>query len=370
MENEWVRDEDVIRSDPPRCRDKLLSTIVSYIPTPKHFSLLIINTYENSPELCAFSKRTGADDIHSFYRQGRVKLPLLRQPPEELEELLEQAKFIESVVAYNSMFAFTSLRGKIDIMVNNGKGPYIFLLGGQNHHRIGSLLPPEGQLPKFAQLYIYDSQNEVANRMAAFSKDNGSSTLDANIVEKLDRIFDINNEINIMYGMAVFGSQGNRGMLIQHQNMRLQQNLPEGDRTKSLKKFSQWIMDLGNGDLPTYNLESETDPAWIIVPSEFLIQSVSDPVQDIVNATYPNFAESGIPDHELELKVGSVMMLLRNTKLCQAKVGSICFFLLARDVPVYIIYFLLASNAVNAKPFWRAAFNFDKFPCVHGHIHL
>ncbi|KAK3020455.1 hypothetical protein RJ639_047579, partial [Escallonia herrerae] len=117
--------------------------------------------------------------------------------------------------------------------------------GGQNHHRIGSLLPPEGQLPKFAQLY--DSQNEVANRMSVFSKVDGSSPLDNNIVEKLVHIFDINNEI--------------------------------------------WILDLGNGDLPTYNLENETDPAWIKVPSEFLIPSVSDPVQDIVNATYPNFAE-------------------------------------------------------------------------------
>ncbi|KAK3010909.1 hypothetical protein RJ639_012633, partial [Escallonia herrerae] len=127
--------------------------------------------------------------------QGQVKLPLLLQTPEELEELLELPKFTKYVRAYNSMFAFTSLGGKIDNMVNNGKGPYIFRLGGQNHHRIRSLWPPEGQPPKFAQLYIYDSQNEVANRMSAFSKVDGSSPLDTNIVEKLVRIFDINNEI-------------------------------------------------------------------------------------------------------------------------------------------------------------------------------
>jgi hypothetical protein len=30
---------------------------------------------------------------------------------------------------------------------------------------MGSMLPPPGEPPKFAQLYIYDTENEVANRM-------------------------------------------------------------------------------------------------------------------------------------------------------------------------------------------------------------
>jgi hypothetical protein len=30
---------------------------------------------------------------------------------------------------------------------------------------MGSLLPLPGDTPKFAQLYIYDTENELANRM-------------------------------------------------------------------------------------------------------------------------------------------------------------------------------------------------------------
>lgn len=63
------------------------------------------------------------------------------------------------------MFAFTSPGAKVDNKYNNGCGPPTVRIQGQNCHRIGSLLPPEGQKPKFAQLYIYDTENEVENRM-------------------------------------------------------------------------------------------------------------------------------------------------------------------------------------------------------------
>ena len=62
------------------------------------------------------------------------------------------------------MFSFTSMGGKIDKKFNNGSGPYVFKLHGQNYHRIGSLLLEEGSTTKFAQLYIYDTENEVSNR--------------------------------------------------------------------------------------------------------------------------------------------------------------------------------------------------------------
>ena len=58
--------------------------------------------------------------------------------------------------------------GKIQSHINNGSGPPQFILGGQNYHRIGSLLPEPGATPKFAQLYIYDTQNELQNRIGHF----------------------------------------------------------------------------------------------------------------------------------------------------------------------------------------------------------
>ena len=97
--------------------------------------------------------------------RGQVKLSILQQPPELLSDLLEDRhkksrSFIENLRAYNLMFSFTSMGGKIDKEVNKGRGPYCFKMGGQNFHKIGSLLPDEGKEPKFAQLYIYDTEHE------------------------------------------------------------------------------------------------------------------------------------------------------------------------------------------------------------------
>ncbi|KAK9714185.1 hypothetical protein RND81_06G077800 [Saponaria officinalis] len=46
-------------------------------------------------------------------------------------------------------------------------GPYTFRMGGQNIHRIGSLMPSTQKTPKFCQLYIYDTKEEVHNRKNA-----------------------------------------------------------------------------------------------------------------------------------------------------------------------------------------------------------
>ncbi|XP_058775274.1 uncharacterized protein LOC131649531 [Vicia villosa] len=106
---------------------------------------------------------------------GKVELPMLRHPPEQLAKLLfdhesiVSRKFQQQIRLYNMMFAFTSPGAKIDNRFNNGRGPPTMRIQGQTCHRIGSLLPPQGQKPKFAQLYIYDTENEVENRMHGLS---------------------------------------------------------------------------------------------------------------------------------------------------------------------------------------------------------
>ncbi|GKD72991.1 hypothetical protein Tco_1331273, partial [Tanacetum coccineum] len=57
---------------------------------------------------------------------------------------------------------------KIDESINAGRGPYVFKVSGQIYHRIGSLCPPPGEAPRFLQLYIYDTDNEVENKMRHF----------------------------------------------------------------------------------------------------------------------------------------------------------------------------------------------------------
>ncbi|KAI9081228.1 hypothetical protein K1719_036800 [Acacia pycnantha] len=66
-------------------------------------------------------------------------------------------------------------------------------LKGQNHHFIGSLLPPQGNPPIYAQAYIYDTENEISNRMSTASRYVGVANLDHNIVEILKECSDKHN---------------------------------------------------------------------------------------------------------------------------------------------------------------------------------
>lgn len=90
----------------------------------------------------------------------------------------------------NGLLTFTSMGGHIDHTMTGTPGPFAFRLHGQTHHRIGSLLPPEGSNPQFLQLYIVDTENEVAIRKKAFSK--GKSD---NLVAKLIKMLDENNHL-------------------------------------------------------------------------------------------------------------------------------------------------------------------------------
>ncbi|KAF7826959.1 uncharacterized protein G2W53_018123 [Senna tora] len=114
--------------------------------------------------------------------QGKVQLPKRRDPPKILEILLvnndARSKQFKRriIITYNNMFAFTSMGGRIDKSANDGKGPYVFQLHGQNMHLMGDLLLGVDETPRFLQLYIYNTDNEAFNRMrnARFVKDHPS----------------------------------------------------------------------------------------------------------------------------------------------------------------------------------------------------
>nr|GEY63336.1 helitron helicase-like domain-containing protein [Tanacetum cinerariifolium] len=61
-------------------------------------------------------------------------------------------------------------------------GPYVFKVSGQVYYWIGSLCPLPGESLRFLQLYIYDTDHEVENRMRHFGGIDNSE-LDAEIVE-------------------------------------------------------------------------------------------------------------------------------------------------------------------------------------------
>ncbi|GJZ17098.1 hypothetical protein Tco_0553221, partial [Tanacetum coccineum] len=115
---------------------------------------------------------------------GRVTLRAPPEYPEYIKRLYADAHFMENIRAYNQMFSMTSLGANVDSSINNSKGPYMFRISGQIYHWIGSMCPEEGNTPRFLQLYIYDTTNEVSHRMAHFGGENQSG-LKREIVEGL-----------------------------------------------------------------------------------------------------------------------------------------------------------------------------------------
>jgi len=125
--------------------------------------------YEEGVEKCNTSKEV---QFLLCCQKGKVQLPLLKKSPNLLQALLNgedhrSKLFLQNIRIYN-MFSFTSIGGKIDASMNNGSTPPQFILNGQNYHLIGSLLLEDGSKPKFAQLYIYDTENEMSNKMKHF----------------------------------------------------------------------------------------------------------------------------------------------------------------------------------------------------------
>ncbi|GKB95655.1 helicase [Tanacetum coccineum] len=140
-------------------------------------------------------------------QEGKVRLSKFHEAPPPLNRLLDYTdpatvKFREKIRVYNSMFCFTSFGARIDHSINTGRAPYTFRINGQNYHRIGSLLPKEGIQPRYAQLYFFDTENEVQNRMSAFTDKESLEGVDPNIVQRLIEMLNQSSSIAKAFRMA------------------------------------------------------------------------------------------------------------------------------------------------------------------------
>ena len=137
-------------------------------------------------------------------------MPAFKNPPPFLSELLRfdgdscSKQFLDKIRQYNSLFAFTSMGADIDRHINEGGGPYVFKIHGQVYHRIGSLLPNRGATPKFAELYIHDTQNEVSNRINAVMNEDSEKDcgIDRDIADGLMKMLDEFNPLVQTFRMA------------------------------------------------------------------------------------------------------------------------------------------------------------------------
>lgn len=141
---------------------------------------------------------------------GKLSMPAFKKPPPFLSELLRfdgdsrSKQFLDRIRQYNSLFAFTSMGADINKHINKGGGPYVFKFHGQVYHRIGLLLPNRGATPKFVELYIHHTQNELSNRINAGMTEDGEkdSGIDRDIADGLMKMLDEYNPLMQTFRMA------------------------------------------------------------------------------------------------------------------------------------------------------------------------
>ncbi|CAN1271712.1 ATP-dependent DNA helicase PIF1 [Linum perenne] len=132
-------------------------------------------------------------------QRGRVRIPLLQATPPYLDSLLsvnggrQTRHFREHARSYNAAFSFTSFGARLDPRLVNRRGPYSLVLCGENYHLMGSLLPQPGQQPQYSQLYVFDPNSELQNRLANFSGPNRA--LEPSIMSNLQTMLDENNTL-------------------------------------------------------------------------------------------------------------------------------------------------------------------------------
>ncbi|CAI0400875.1 unnamed protein product [Linum tenue] len=198
---------------------------------------------------------------------------------------------------------------------------------GENYRRIGSLLPPDGEKPKFAQLYIFEPKNEIDNRLANFASRDG--LLMPELLTLLLQMLDQHNELvktfrrvrqqlqdsaTTSLKLRIFGAKSRNRQydlpssteiaalipgdfipdredrdIILSTNMRIttvqyaDQHLIHG------YTFPEWVLALGDGRLKATSFREDAPMDWIQIPQLFLINPGNDPVESIADDIYDSF---------------------------------------------------------------------------------
>ncbi|GJV21158.1 DNA helicase PIF1, ATP-dependent [Tanacetum coccineum] len=186
-------------------------------------------------------------------QEGKVLLLRFNATPPPLKQLLDYKetttlRFKDQIRVYKSMFCFTSFGAKIDHLINTGRGPYTFRINGQNYHRMGSLLLAEGVQPRYAQLYFFDTENEIKNRIYAFVDNKSREKVNENLVANLTQMLDHSNPIVRSFWMAKEWCHSNpsnnfRMRLLSERKTNRQYNAPIVSEVAALI-----INDFGNGE--------------------------------------------------------------------------------------------------------------------------
>jgi hypothetical protein len=107
--------------------------------------------------------------------------------------------FRDNLRTYNNVFSFCSLGVEIDESVWGPMGIYTFRIKGSLCHKIGALLPAEGEQPKFAQIYITDSD---PNQQIRQRLQHAHGHIDEDILQVLQAMMHRSNPYYAIYKTA------------------------------------------------------------------------------------------------------------------------------------------------------------------------
>ncbi|XP_073015106.1 uncharacterized protein [Primulina eburnea] len=155
----------------------------------------IVNCPDLLPDVpnCEFcdAKRIYLEPPAFYCASGEINL-LLTEMPSDLVQLYcgsaeDAREFTNCVRSYNNMFAFTSLGVHCDKSLSRrNDGIYTFRVQGQLYHFMDQLIPSNNEIPKNLQLYFFDTEHEISNRMCVSTK------FKENLIQKLIHILALN----------------------------------------------------------------------------------------------------------------------------------------------------------------------------------
>lgn len=74
------------------------------------------------------------------------------------------------------------------------------------------------------------------------------------------------------------------------QNMRLLSPILTEQDKLELAEFNQWMLNIGEGNIPATAKEGDNEPFWIKIPKEFLIMPPKNAITSLIETIYPNLA--------------------------------------------------------------------------------
>jgi hypothetical protein len=197
---------------------------------------------------------------------GKSVLEPLKPIPEVVAKLLRNddtasKEFKSKIRTYNSALSFTSMNANLDHSVaNSNVGAYAYRIHGTIFHLMSNSLTPnitENQRPKFAQIYIFDSENELQNRMNVAADSNVSEETMLSLQQMMHnvnpfvRYFKTMAEVSEEQQRNSLNRNGTNGIIDGLSNIRMvfrSENTPDPRRYNRPTAPEIGVLIIGNSD--------------------------------------------------------------------------------------------------------------------------